>query len=263
MEIQQWRVDAFAERPFTGNPAAVCLLEAPITDRTAMAIAQENNYSETAFLTKKASGRYGLRWFTPECEINLCGHATLASGFVAMEILEPGLEEVRFDTLSGELAVAKRAGLFELDFPAYEIKPVPVTEEMAAAFGARPQEAWMSRDLLCVFKNEEAVRSLEPDQALLAKLPGLLQHATAISAAPEFECVSRSFAPKCGIAEDPVCGSAHCSIAPYWFGKLGKAEITGWQASRRGGALHCRTAGPGRLKIAGAARLFSRDTLYI
>ena len=176
--MRQYTVDAFAEALFSGNPAAVCVAEGPLSDALMGAIAVENNLSETAFLRRRGEG-YGLRWFTPGGEIDLCGHATLASAFVVMELLEPGRRQVTFETLGGDLTVIRREDRYELDFPAYDLRPLPVTAEMERALGAAAQSAWLGRGLLCVLESEAAVRSLTPDQEALRALPGLLQHVTA------------------------------------------------------------------------------------
>ena len=259
--IDQYIVDAFTDELFKGNPAAVCLVGEYPEDALMLSIAKENNLSETAFVKPlDKPGRYHLRWFTPGGEIDLCGHATLASAFVVLNQYEPNLDAVSFETLSGELVVVRRDGFYEMDFPAYDLKETSVTDAMEEAFGCRPVAAYMGRDLLCVFEREEDVRNMEPDQAKLSALDGLLQHATA--AGNDVDSVSRSFAPKLAIAEDPVCGSGHCHIAPYWFDVLGKDEIVAYQASSRGGTLRCRREGD-RVVLGGAAVLFSKGKLQI
>lgn len=250
--MRQFIIDAFAPKPFMGNPAAVCVMEAWPSEASMMLLARENNLSETAFLVG-GDGRYRLRWFTPGCEVELCGHATLASAFAIMELVEPGLNEVRFDTMSGELIVRREGGLVVMDLPTYELKPIDVTDAMEEAFGARPARAVLGLDLICVFEDEKTVREMVPNQALLATLPGRIQNATA--AGEKCDCVSRSFCPKLSIAEDPVCGSAHCQIADYWARELGKEEILAYQASERGGYLHCRPQDNGRMIIGGEASL--------
>ncbi|MCR4871579.1 MAG: PhzF family phenazine biosynthesis protein [Atopobiaceae bacterium] len=250
--MRQYIVDAFAPKPFTGNPAAVCVMDAWPSDDSMKLLARENSLSETAFLVG-GDGRYRLRWFTPGTEVELCGHATLASAFTIMELVEPGIPEVRFDTMSGELVVRREGAVFTMDLPAYALEEIPVTDAMERAFGARPSRAMLGLDLICVFDDEQAVRAMAPDQALLATLPGRIQNATA--AGSDADCVSRSFCPKLSIPEDPVCGSAHCQIADYWTGVLGKEDILAYQASARGGYLHCRRLGGGRMLIGGEASL--------
>ncbi|MDE5878611.1 MAG: PhzF family phenazine biosynthesis protein [Desulfovibrio sp.] len=252
--MRQFIVDAFTDKPFSGNPAAVCLLPSWPADRWMRGLAMENNLSETAFLVPEGAS-FRLRWFTPETEVGLCGHATLASAFVVLELLEPGREEVEFITGEGVLPVRRQGELFAMDFPLIPQREIPVTEAMTRAFGARPLKALLGTDLVCVFESEEMVRGLKPDQQLLAELEGRGQHATA--PAKEGDCASRSFFPKLGIAEDPVCGSAHCQIAPYWAGEFKKDAVVAVQASRRGGILYCRLTGNGRVEISGKACLFA------
>jgi PhzF family phenazine biosynthesis protein len=250
--MKQYIVDAFTNEPFSGNPAAVCVMDRWPSEAFMMKLARENNLSETAFIVKEDAG-YHLRWFTPETEVELCGHATLASSFVILGFYEPGSQTVRFHTLSGMLTVSREGNRYEMDFPTYPLREIPVTDEMEHAFGVRPVKAVLGLDLVCVFEREEDVRSMQPDQTLLKSLEGRIQNATARGAATD--CVSRSFCPKLGIAEDPVCGSAHCQIADYWAGTFGKQEIAAYQASRRGGYLTCRLKGNGRIAISGEAVL--------
>ncbi len=250
--MKQYIVDAFTSKPFSGNPAAVCVMESWPSEESMMKLAMENNLSETAFIVKENAG-YHLRWFTPGTEVELCGHATLASSFVILNYYEPDSDTVRFNTLSGILTVRRKGDLYEMDFPTYELKEIPVTDMMERAFGVRPVKAVLGLDLICVFETEEQVRSMHPDQGLLMKIDGRIQNATA--AGKEVDCVSRSFCPKLSIAEDPVCGSAHCQIADYWSKALGKAKIYAYQASKRGGCLHCELLGNGRISIGGEAAL--------
>ncbi len=259
MTIRQFVVDAFTDKIFSGNPAAVCILEEWLPDGLMKSITRENNLSETAFAVREPEG-WRLRWFTPGGEIDLCGHATLACGFVVMNHAEKGLGEVSFRTLSGILTVRRRGGLYELDFPVYDLRRVPVTDEMEAAIGARPLEAWTGRDLLCVLEDEALVRNASPDLEKVRSLEGLLLHITARGS--EADCVSRSFAPKCAVPEDPVCGSGHCHIVPYWGARLGKKTLTACQASSRGGYLYCTLEGE-RIRMAGKAALFSVAELFL
>lgn len=257
--MKQYVVDAFTDRIFHGNPAAVCVMENWLPEQTMMDITRENNLSETAFAVREGED-YHLRWFTPGGEIDLCGHATLATAWVLLRFYLTGTDRVVFHTLSGELTVIRRGELLEMEFPAYALRRVAVTEELTAALGARPEEVWLGRDLLCVFREEETVRALAPDMEKLLGLEGLLLHATAPGR--DTDCVSRSFAPKLAVPEDPVCGSGHCHIIPYWAARLGKTELTAYQASRRGGTLHCRMAGQ-RVFLAGQAALFSEAELHL
>lgn len=267
--MKQYVVDAFTSQVFRGNPAAICILDKWIEDELMMNITMENNLSETAFAVKTGTEgdrctKYHLRWFTPGGEIDLCGHATLASAFVIMNYYEPDKKEVIFDTLSGPLRVKRieeeGGDLYEMDFPAYDLKPVAVTAEMEDAIGARPLEAWMGRDLLCVFDSQETVRNLSPDLEKLKNLDGLLLQATA--AGDDTDCVSRTFAPKLNVAEDPVCGSGHCHIIPYWAKRLQQDSLVAYQASRRGGTLYCRLEGE-RVVMAGKAALYAVSELQV
>ena len=250
--MKQYIVDAFANTPFSGNPAAVCVMDSWPAEESMMKLAMENNLSETAFIVKEEKG-YHLRWFTPGTEVELCGHATLASAFVILNFYDTESSQVQFDTLSGRLTVTRSKDLYEMDFPTYELKEIPVSDAMERAFGVRPVKAVLGLDLVCVFETEEQVRNMSPDQELLMSIEGRIQNATARG--HETDCVSRSFCPKLSIAEDPVCGSAHCQIADYWAGELGKNEIHAYQASRRGGYLRCKRKGNGRIAISGEAVL--------
>lgn len=256
--MKQYVVDAFTETVFRGNPAAVCVMDEWLPDELMQRIAVENRLSETAFAVRQ-SGRYGLRWFTPGGEIDLCGHATLGTAYVILRFYEPEAQEVSFDTMSGVLTVTKRGSLYEMKFPAYELQPVPVTGDMEAAIGARPREAYLGRDLLCVMEKESDVRNAVPDMDRVKALPGLLLNITAAGA--DYDCVSRSFAPKLAVPEDPVCGSGHCHIFPYWAKALGRAALRGWQASDRGGEIFGRVEGD-TVYLSGAAALFSEAEIY-
>ena len=251
--MKQYVVDAFTENVFHGNPAAICVLEQWPSEELMKNITIENNLSETAFAVKEGDD-YRLRWFTPGGEIDLCGHATLACAYVILRFYEQDTDKVVFRTLSGELTVKKLGDLYEMDFPSFELKPVPVTQQMIEAIDAVPSEAYMGRDLLCVFDDEKIVETLQPDQAKVGALDGLLLQVTAKGT--DQDCVSRTFAPKCGVAEDAVCGSGHCHIVPFWSNRLGKNDIVAYQASKRGGTLYCRMEGK-RVKLAGKAALYS------
>ncbi len=257
--MKQYVVDAFTDKIFGGNPAAICVLKNWPSEEVMMHITIENNLSETAFAVKER-GKYKLRWFTPGGEIDLCGHATLACAYVISNYFDTAIHNVLFDTLSGDLIVERKGGLYEMDFPAYKLRPVPITEEMVEAIGASPLEAYMGRDLLCVFDREDTVKQLKPDMEKLRHIDGLLLHVTALGT--QVDCVSRSFAPKLNIIEDPVCGSGHCHIAPYWMEKLKKDSIVAYQASQRGGTLYCSKFND-RLKISGKAVLYSVAELNV
>ena len=259
-KMRQYIADAFTDRVFSGNPAAVCVLEKWITDDLMMNIALENNLSETAFAVKTGDGRYHLRWFTPGGEIDLCGHATLGTAYVIMNFYDQGSEEIRFDTLSGELIVRRKKDLYEMDFPSYELTEIEVTDEISEVTGHKPSKAFIGRDLLCIFDDEDIIRKMDPDFEKMKRLDGLLLHVTAPGR--QYDCVSRSFAPKLNIPEDPVCGSGHCHIVPYWAKALGKNELIAYQASRRGGTLYCTING-NRVTLAGKACLFACSEINI
>ena len=250
--MKQYIVDAFTDKPFHGNPAAVCVTDAWLSDEVMQAIAAENNLAETAFVVKEGE-RYRIRWFTPMMEEELCGHATLAASFVILSFFEPDADEALYTSVSGDLSVKRKGDLFELNFPTYPLREIPVTDAMEKAFGARPNKAILGLDLNCVFDDEETVRKLTPDYALLKRLPGRIWNATAKGT--EYDCVSRSFTPEITVPEDPVCGSAHCQIADWWSKTLGKRIIRAYQASARGGELICEPLGNGRIALRGKAVL--------
>ena len=257
--MRQYVVDAFTEKIFGGNPAAVCVIDEFPSAELMLNIARENNLSETAFAVK-CGEFYRLRWFTPATEIDFCGHATLATAFVILTQVEPKSSAVEFETLSGRFRVLRKGKFFEMDFPAYEPREVEVTSAMSEAIGAKVLAAYLARDLLMILESAAAVEKLSPDFDRLKNLDGLIQ---AVTAADEnFDCVSRVFAPKIKIPEDPVTGSTHCLIAPYWSRRLGKREILARQASSRGGILHCEVSGA-RVKISGSAVLFAVSDLKI
>ncbi|WP_096154015.1 MULTISPECIES: PhzF family phenazine biosynthesis protein [Bacillus] len=247
-------VDAFAEKVFEGNPAGVCIMNDWISDELMQKIAIENNLSETAFAVKE-EGHYRLRWFTPGGEINLCGHATLATAFIILNYYEKQLDTVKFHTISGELTVNKQDDLYELDFPSVPSEEISVTDQMISALGIVPKETYLNRDLVFVLESEEDVRNISPDFAQLEKLPeGLGVCVTAQGS--EFDFVSRGFFPKLKINEDPVTGSLHCSLIPFWAKRLEKRELVARQISSRGGTLYCKYE-EARVKMAGKAVLYS------
>ena len=257
--MKQYIVDAFTNEPFSGNPAAVCVMDHWPPEKSMMKLAMENNLSETAFAVKETNG-YRLRWFTPDVEVDLCGHATLATAYVIANFVETNAAAIHFQTLSGQLIVTKNGELYEMDFPAYALKPVPVTDAIAEALQARPLEAFLGRDLLCVMADENQIFGAKPNQSKLLALDGLLVHMTAKGT--EYDCVSRTFAPKCGVPEDPVCGSGHCHIIPFWANRLGKTTLIARQASPRGGTLYCESKGD-RVVLGGYAALYSIGDIRI
>ena len=259
MKIRQYQVDAFTSRLFGGNPAAVCPLDAWLEDQTLQAIAAENNLSETAFFVG-GKGRYDLRWFTPTVEVNLCGHATLASAFVVFRHLEPSLEAVSFHSKSGELRVTRSGDLLTLDFPAWTPSRVEAPEALLRGLGRPPREVLGSEDYLAIYESEDEVRALEPVMEALARLD---RFAVIVSApGREADFVSRFFAPRQGIPEDPVTGRAHCTLVPYWGRRLGKARLHALQVSRRGGELFCEHRGD-RVAIGGRAVQFLEGTIEV
>jgi PhzF family phenazine biosynthesis protein len=256
MRLKMHQIDAFAERPFEGNPAAVVPLEAWPPDALMQAVAMENRLSETAFFAPDG-GAFRIRWFTPETEVDLCGHATLASAWLILNELRPDLGSVEFASRSGPLWVAKDGDWLVLDFPARPPAPAPEhSPALAKALGVETSETLASRDLVAVLETEEQVVALRPDFALMSALPGSGVLATAKCAAGRAggaaDFVSRCFFPKEGIPEDPVTGSAHCTLVPYWAGRLNKTRLWALQLSKRGGRLRCDDRG-GRVGIAGRA----------
>ena len=259
MEIPFYQVDAFANALFSGNPAGVCLLQDWPQDQVLQAIAAENNLSETAFLVSSAQG-YELRWFTPTMEVDLCGHATLASGHVIFEFVDPGASRVTFTSNSGPLAVEQREGLLFLDFPSRKPEPCEPPEGLEAILGARPTEVLCARDLMVVLDDEKTLRQLTPDLAAVAQLDIFALLVTAPGQDADF--VSRFFAPGAGVPEDPVTGSAHCTLVPYWSQRLGRQDLHAMQLSPRGGELHCTDRGE-RVAIGGRCITYLAGTIML
>jgi PhzF family phenazine biosynthesis protein len=259
MTMPIYQVDAFTLGPFSGNPAAVCPLDAWLDEATMQNIAAENNLAETAFIVARGDG-YDLRWFTPTVEVDLCGHATLAAGYVVLNHLRSDLNSVSFETISGELIVSRGGNRLSMDFPARAPAPVPVSEALSDALGKAPSEVHLSRDILAVYDDEASVRDLSPDQAkLLALEEGFGVIVTAKGDTVDF--VSRFFVPKGGIAEDPVTGSAHCTLVPFWAGRLGSSQLVAHQVSARGGELHCELRGD-RVIMSGHCVLFLTGSIH-
>jgi len=258
MKIPFYQVDAFTDSVFGGNPAAVCLLDQWPEDNVMQDIAAENNLSETAFLVGSGAD-YDLRWFTPALEIDLCGHATLASAYVIFNFLEPNLAAVRFQTASGELRVGRKGDLLVMDFPSRKAEQAGAMAGLADALGAEPEELYGARDILAVFATEAQVRAMAPNFAALEKIKDAF---AVIVTAPgdTVDFVSRFFAPRAGIPEDPVTGSAHCTLVPYWSARLGKKKLHALQVSARGGELFCEDRGD-RVSMAGRAVLFAQGEL--
>jgi PhzF family phenazine biosynthesis protein len=259
MEIPFYQIDAFTDRLFTGNPAGVCFLERWLEDSLLQSIAAENNVSETAFLVP-AGNRYELRWFSPKVEVDLCGHATLASAFAVFEYFNSQIQQVQFQTKSGLLSVERQGDLLMMDFPARPPEPCLPPEQMTEILGIAPLQTLLARDLLVVYEKEDQVRRLKPDLKRVAALEPFAVIVTAPGKNSDF--VSRFFAPKAGVPEDPVTGSAHCSLIPYWSKRLGKKELHALQLSERGGELFCIDQGD-RVSIGGRAVAFLSGTIRI
>ncbi len=246
------QVDAFTRRPFFGNPAAICLLREPRDEVWMQRVAGEMNLAETAFLLARRDG-FDLRWFTPTVEVDLCGHATLASAHVLWEEGHADTDTLRFHTRSGPLAASRGDGLIWLDFPRTSPEPAQPPGDLSEALGAMPRWVGRSRfDWLVELESEEVVRALVPDLARLARLGSRGVIVTARSAGGEQDFVSRFFAPGAGVPEDPVTGSAHCALAPFWAERLGRSELVGYQASARGGTVRTRLQGD-RVLLGGTA----------
>jgi PhzF family phenazine biosynthesis protein len=259
MKLEIFQIDAFATKPFSGNPAAVVPLDAWLPDDVMQAIAMENNLAETAFFVREGDS-YGLRWFTPTVEMDLCGHATLATAWVIFEILGTDASILKFQTKSGELTVEKEGGKLVLDFPS---RPAVVGEAppgLIEAIGSEPKEVLKSRDFLLVYETEEQVKAIRPNFEARSKIK---THAVIVTAKGDSsDFVSRFFAPEVGVNEDPVTGSAHCTLIPYWAERLGKNELFARQVSSRGGELFCELAGD-RVRMGGNAVLYMKGEIYV
>jgi len=259
MSLAFHQVDAFSDRPFAGNPAMVYRLDSWLDDGVMQRIAAEHNLAETAFLVKEGPA-WHIRWFTPAAEVPLCGHATLASAHVLFHCYDEPGEAIDFTCLSGALRVTREGERLVLDFPARTARPSDMRQAVERALGTPVQAVWATDELLAVLPSEAAVRACQPDLPALARLPGL---GVIISAPGErHDFVSRYFAPGIGIDEDPVTGSTHCTLAPYWAERLGKNSLSAFQCSARGGELHCTVQGE-RVLIAGQAVLIASGRLHI
>ena len=259
MKVPMYQVDAFAGEVFSGNPAAICMLDDWLDDEIMQRIAAENNLSETAFCVA-ADDAYELRWFTPEAEIDLCGHATLGTAFVIFEHVGYSGKEIIFKTKSGNLVVTKEDQFLTMLFPARPGESAKVADKLSEALGKAPKELYKSRDLMAIYETEEEVINLKPDTALLKELDAFGIIVTAKGRTADF--VSRYFAPDAGIIEDPVTGSSHCTLVPYWSNALGKKTLTAHQLSKRGGVLYCEDQGE-KVSISGQAVLFFKGHIFI
>lgn len=259
MKITLYQIDAFASRVFAGNPAAVCPLESWPEDSLLQSIARENNLSETAFFVPEGAG-YHLRWFTPAAEVDLCGHATLASAFVLFGQLGYSGERIHFRSRSGALSVRRDGELLEMDFPAQPPVPCAAPGDLEVGLGRTPAEVLCAEDYLAVYPSAADVLALEPDMFALKRLG--LRGVVVTAPGEDSDFVSRFFAPKLDIPEDPVTGSAHCMLTPYWSRRLGKRELFARQISQRGGELFCADRGE-RVSIAGRAVKFMEGTIEV
>ena len=263
MRIKQYQVDAFANRIFEGNPAAVCPLDAWLDDGLLQSIAAENNLAETAFFVPPENGHssFGLRWFTPVAEVDLCGHATLAAAHIIFDVLGHKGPVAAFETRSGQLLVERKGGgLLAMDFPAAAPAPCDPPPALAQALGLSPDQVLAGYDYISVFEDEDSVRSISPDLGALAKLD--LRAVAVTAPGRDHDFVSRVFAPKLGIPEDPVTGSAHCELAPYWAARFGRNVLRARQVSRRGGDVLCELRGD-RVILSGRAATFMEADIFI
>ncbi len=261
MRVPIYQVDAFSGELFRGNPAAICPLDEWLPDATMQSIAAENNLAETAFYKPNGAGGYHLRWFTPGVEVDLCGHATVATAHVIYAIRqESSAARLCFATKSGELSVERDGDLYALNFPARPPAECDVHPDLHGALGAKPKLTLAARDYLCVYEGEDEVRALAPNMDRVAATDRF----AVIVTAPGKDCdfVSRFFAPAKGVPEDPVTGSAHCTLIPYWSARLGKKDLYARQVSRRGGELWCKDLGE-RVRIAGKAVKFLEGFIEI
>jgi PhzF family phenazine biosynthesis protein len=259
MSVPYYHVDAFTGAMFSGNPAGVCILAGQLPDDTLQSIAAENNLPETAFLIQKDSS-FDLRWFSPTVEIDLCGHATLASAHVLFRHLGYREAAIRFQTRSGELTVTREGDLLSLDFPSRPAVACELPADLLVGLGRHPEYIAKARDYLAVYETEKAVRDLRPDMSALLRLDAHAFIATAPGDHSDF--VSRFFAPHVGVPEDPVTGSAHCTLIPYWAQRLGKTSLHAFQISTRGGELFCQDRGE-RVGIAGRAATYSSGFIHL
>ncbi len=259
MKIKQFQIDAFAEKPFEGNPAAVCPLDSWLDERVMQSIAAENNLAETAFFVAE-DGQYHIRWFTPEVEVALCGHATLASAHVLFNELGYESDSVSFNSLSGPLRVTRDRDLLKMDFPNQKPEPCEIPDGLAEALGCNVDRCYFDTDYVAIIESEELLSSIKPDFPLLANLNARGVIVTAEST--HYDFVNRFFAPQVGINEDPVTGSAFTKLIPLWAERLGINEMKAKQVSKRGGEVFCRLLND-RVEISGKAVLFMRAEIII
>ncbi|ETI87930.1 MAG: hypothetical protein Q607_CBUC00214G0044 [Clostridium butyricum DORA_1] len=258
--MKMYIVDAFAEKVFQGNSAAVCITDSWMNEDKMQAIAAENNLSETAFIVKEGEV-YHIRWFTPLYEIDLCGHATLASAFIIDNYIDPNKEIINFTSQSGDLQVKCRHGFYTLNFPSRSPQKIEKLKEVEEILGIEIKELFTSRDLMAVVENENIIKNLTPN---FDKMKDISIGDGIIVTAEGSDCdfVSRCFYPKCGVNEDPVTGSAHCNLIPYWSERLGKTKMNAKQISERGGILYCKDCGD-RVEITGKAVIYAISEIFI
>ncbi len=261
MTLSCYVVDAFTDQPFRGNPAAVVPLESWLPDDLLQSMAAEHNLAETVYFVGRPDG-YEIRWFTPVTEVDLCGHATLAAGFVIEQFLDPLVDSLQFHSKSGRLGLAIADGVYTLDFPSRPPSPIHPDENLLHGLIQPPTQVLAARDYLAVYESAADVRALVPDMNALSRIHRFAVIATAPGDEPGVDFVSRFFAPAQGVPEDPVTGSAHSTLIPYWAERLGKEALFARQISRRGGELYCRLAGD-RVRIGGKAVLYSKSEIYL
>jgi len=259
MKIEVYQIDAFANKAFEGNPAAICPLQEWLPDELMQSLAAENNLSETAFFVPNGDS-FDLRWFTPSTEVDLCGHATLAAAYVMFEILDFTRDEIRFNTKSGELSVSRDGEYLQMDFPAQAPEPIETPSQIGQAFGEQPSVCLKFADIIAVFDSEEIVRQADPDMLQLEQLDcrGIIITAKA----KDYDFVARWFGPRTGIREDPVTGSAFTQLVPYWAERLGKSSFKAKQVSPRGGEVQCELKGD-RVLISGKAVKYMQGTISL
>ena len=259
MKLPLFQIDAFSSKPFQGNPAAICPLKKWLPDEVMQSIAEENNLSETAFFVPTMQG-FHIRWFTPVAEVNLCGHATLAAAYVLFNFLEYKEQTIQFDSRSGVLEVSKSDDLLIMNFPAQTPVECDISSEIEKAFGVTPEKCLKAEDYIAIFKNEADIISMKPKQAILKELN--LRGVIISSKSEKYDFVARFFAPKYGINEDPVTGSAYTQLAPYWSKELGIARLRAKQLSSRGGELFCEVK-KDRVEISGKAVRYMQGEIRI
>ncbi len=260
--IPLYQIDAFTDAVFSGNPAAVCPLKEWLPDETLRKIAQENNLSETAFFMRNDDGSYHLRWFTPTVEVKLCGHATLATAYTLFELLGHKGDKITFTGLSGDLHITKNAQGYTMNFPAWKREKADVPDIISRALGKTPREFYFGYDAIAVYDDPQDIRAMKPDFKLLAEFSEIRGVLATAPGDKDYDFISRAFFPQIGLEEDPVTGSAHCILTPYWAERLGKTRFKAHQASARGGDLFLELKGD-RVDITGTAALYMKGEIYV